>query len=163
MNTNRRYIIEGEGDETVIGIDGREACGVSVTWADLASANDAETMDEIGTLEIGESAIIGQCDLIIRIDDYTPLMPWIVDLSRAITEHPQWPGLMVVHPHVVAVPVLRATAHLDPLARLHARQRAREWCHHERMTGRSDEERMLWRRAEDLIDGAVCGEMYAPA
>jgi hypothetical protein len=49
----RRYMFEGR----------------TVTWAEFASANEPETMEEIGKLAVGEKTVLGQCDEIERLPD----------------------------------------------------------------------------------------------
>ena len=41
--------------------------GEPVTWAELAEANEPETMDEIADLAVGETRIFGQCDEVTRV------------------------------------------------------------------------------------------------
>lgn len=40
---------------------------IVLSWADLAAANDAETMEEIALIGPGEFTILGQCDEIRRV------------------------------------------------------------------------------------------------
>lgn len=44
--------------------------GRIVTWMDLAEVNEPETMTEIGAIAIGETATIGQADVIERLPDF---------------------------------------------------------------------------------------------
>ena len=67
MNASRTYRISDESPAR----DAERAAGgiptVVVTWAELASVNDPETMDEIDQIAVGESTILGQCDPIERL------------------------------------------------------------------------------------------------
>ncbi len=38
-----------------------------VTWAELAEVNEAETMDEIARLAVGQRTVLGMCDPIERV------------------------------------------------------------------------------------------------
>jgi hypothetical protein len=40
---------------------------VVLTWEELAEVNDPDTMDEIATLAVGESTVLGMCDPIERL------------------------------------------------------------------------------------------------
>lgn len=44
--------------------------GRIVTWMDLVEVNEPETMTEIGAIAIGETATIGQADVIERLPDF---------------------------------------------------------------------------------------------
>lgn len=56
----RRYLVSDDGDADRM---------IPITWAELAKVNEADTMDEIATLAIGEKTILGMCDPIERLAD----------------------------------------------------------------------------------------------
>lgn len=44
-----------------------QECPDPVTFADLAEANDADTMTAVAGLEIGGRTVVGMCDEIVRL------------------------------------------------------------------------------------------------
>lgn len=56
-NETRTYLVAGEEPGEM----------VIMTWDELASVNDPDTMDEIAEIEVGERTILGMCDPIERL------------------------------------------------------------------------------------------------